>query len=108
MVITQENLKLNAFKKYCDVEPASLDALGVRFAALLPWCGDHIHVTDNHKQPTIFAHFFPDDPEYSTPNAKEDAVALWKIIKKCNIGEQDYGSFFATDVKFWTLLAVVR
>ena len=40
---------LNAFKKYCDVEPADLDDLGVRFANLYPWFRRHINI-ENYQE----------------------------------------------------------
>ena len=80
---------LQAFEKYCKVNPQDIESRGVRFAHLRPFLRnnkkDQLPGIENLQMKTVYAYLYPDEEEHPLPTAHQRAMMLQKIITKLNI-----------------------
>lgn len=80
---------LQAFEKYCKVNPQDIESRGVRFTHLRPFLRnnkkDQLPGIENLQMKTVYAYLYPDEEEHPLPTAHQRAMILQKIITKLNI-----------------------
>lgn len=92
------------FKKYLNLSAEELDAAGIKFSDSYLMIKPKRHILlrgiENLKEPTIYQYLFPAKKRYKTPNARNDTIALRKILAKLEITSEMIraSSFLATEV----------